>query len=148
MAQATATSPQALTQVAHAMVTTYNDRDWSKAKATMTADFTYEELATGRKLTGADQTIEAWKGWATAFPDSKGTIHGTHVADDGTVTVELTWKGTHKGPLPMPSGTLAATGKAIEVRACAVVEVAGDRARAERHYFDMMSLLRQLGVTG
>jgi len=48
----------------------------------------------------------------------------------------------------MPSGTLAATGKPIEVRACAVVEVVGERARAERHYFDMMSLLRQLGVTG
>ncbi len=70
------------------------------------------------------------------------------MADDGTVTVELTWKGTHNGPLPMPSRTLAATGKPIEVRACAVVEVAGDRAWAERHYFDMMSLLRQLGVTG
>jgi len=28
-----------------------------------------------------------------------------------------------------------------------VVEVAGEKAKAQRHYFDMVTLLRQLGVT-
>ena len=57
-------------------------------------------------------------------------------------------KGTHKGPLQTPSGAIAPTGKPIEVRACAIIELAGDRAKGQRHYFDMATMLRQLGVTG
>jgi steroid delta-isomerase-like uncharacterized protein len=146
MAQATTLSPQALTKIAQGLILAYNDRDWNRAKASMTADFTYDEVATARKVTGADQTIELWKGWAQAFPDSKGTFQGSHVVNDGTVVLELTWKGTHKGPLQTPTGAIAATGKPIEVRACAIVEIAGERARLQRHYFDMATLLRQIGV--
>ena len=49
MAQATALSPQALIDVAKATVTSYNDRDWAKAKGTMTPDFVYDEVSTGKK---------------------------------------------------------------------------------------------------
>jgi steroid delta-isomerase-like uncharacterized protein len=148
MAQATALSPQALINAAKAPFLAYNDKDWTKAKATITPDFVYDEVATGRKVTGADQTLEAWKGWAQAFPDSKGTIHAAHVTNEGSVVLEVTWKGTHKGPLQTPNGSIAATGKAIEVRGCAIVAIAGERAREQRHYFDMATLLRQIGVAG
>jgi steroid delta-isomerase-like uncharacterized protein len=148
MAQATTLSPQALTNAAKAIIQAYNEKDWDKAKASITPDFVYDEVATGRKLTGADQTLDAWKGWAQAFPDSKGSFQGSHVANDGTVVLELTWKGTHQGPLQTPKGPIAPTGKRIEVRACAVVEIAGDKARTQRHYFDMATLLQQIGVMG
>ena len=146
MAQATAASPQTLINAAKGLIMAYNEKDWAKAKASITSDFAYDEVATGRKTSGADATLEAWKGWAQAFPDSKGTFQGARATDDGTVVLELTWKGTHKGSLQTPTGPIAPTGKAIEVRACAIVEVAGDKARAQRHYFDMATLLRQLGV--
>lgn len=146
MAQATTLSPQALTKIAQGLIVAYNNRDWNQVKASITADFTYDEVATARKVTGADQTIELWKGWAQAFPDSKGTFQGSHVVNDGTVVLEVTWKGTHKGPLQTPTGAIAPTGKPIEVRACAIVEIAGERARLQRHYFDMATLLRQIGV--
>ena len=146
MAQATAVSPQASIDIAKATVTVYNDRDWAKAKTVLASDFVYDEVATARKVTGADQTLDLWKGWAQAFPDSKGTVQNARATGDGTVVLEVTWKGTHKGALQTPSGPIAATNKPIEVRACAVVEIQGDRARSERHYFDMATLLRQIGV--
>jgi len=146
MAQATAVSPQAAIEIAKATVTAYNDRDWAKAKTVLTPDFVYEEIATARKVTGADQTLDLWKGWAQAFPDSKGTVQNARAATDGTVVLEVTWKGTHKGALQTPSGPIPATNKSIEVRACAVLEIQGERARSERHYFDMATLLRQIGV--
>jgi limonene-1,2-epoxide hydrolase len=34
------------------------------------------------------------------------------------------------------------------MRACAVMEIAGDKVRLQRHYFDMATMLGQLGVTG
>ena len=148
MTQATATSPKTLLNAAKALVETFNARDWDAARAAITTDFVYEEMGTGRKLTGADASIEAFKGWVQAFPDANGTYRGTHVADDGTVVLEVTWSGTHRGPLQTPSGSIAPTGKRIDVPACMVVDVAGGKARAQRHYFDMVTLLRQLDVAG
>lgn len=148
MAQATALSPQALTTAAKALIETYNDRNWDKARAAITPDFLYDEIATGRRLTGADETLDAWKGWAEAFPDSRGTFQGTHVAEDGAVVLEITWTGTHQGPLQTPGAPIPPTGRRIEIRACAVVEFSGEKARTQRHYFDMATLLRQIGVLG
>lgn len=148
MAQATTLSPRALVTAAKAVIEAYNDKNWERAKASITRDFVYDEVATGRKLTGSDATLEAWKGWAEAFPDSTGDFQGAHVAENGTVVLELTWKGTHRGPLQTPKGPIAATGKPIEMRACAIFQIAGEKARSQRHYFDMATLFRQLGVTG
>jgi len=148
MAQATKLSPQALINTAKAPFLAYNDKNWDQAKASMTPDFVYDEVASGRKVTGIDATLALWKGWAEAFPDSKGSFQGAHAAEDGTVVLEVTWKGTHQGPLQTPKGAIAATGKRIDVRACVVVEVAGEKARAQRHYFDMATLLQQIGVAG
>ena len=148
MAQATTLSSQALAAAAQALIEAYNAKDWERAKASITQDFVYDELATGRKLTGRDATIEAWKGWAEAFPDSRGEYRAVHVADQGTVVLEVTWKGTHRGPLQTPNGSIAPTGRTIEVPACGVGEIGDDTARVQRHYFDMATLLRQLGVAG
>jgi steroid delta-isomerase-like uncharacterized protein len=148
MAQATTLSPQALITAAKALIEAYNDKDWERVKASITQDFVYDELATGRKVTGRDATVDVFKGWADAFPDSKGVYRAVHVAGNGTVVLEVTWKGTHRGPLQTPNGPIAATGKPFEVPACLVVEIAEEKARAQRQYFDMATLLRQLGVAG
>src|SRR6185312_2263794 len=71
MAQATAVSPQTLVAAARVPVEAYNDKDWKQAKAGMASDFRYEEMATARKATNVDDTLELWKGWADAFPDSR-----------------------------------------------------------------------------
>ncbi|MEP6687630.1 MAG: ester cyclase [Gemmatimonadales bacterium] len=144
--QATILSPKALTDAASALILAYNEKDWARAKTTITPTFLYEEIATGRRIEGADQTIEAWKGWATAFPDSQGSLDQTHVAGNNTVVLELTWRGTHQGVLQTPTGGIPPTGKRIEIRAVAVIEVAGEKARTQRHFFDMATLLQQLGI--
>jgi steroid delta-isomerase-like uncharacterized protein len=143
--QATAVSPQALTDAAKGLITAYNDKNWDKVKAGITSDFLYDEVGTGRRVEGADQTVTTWKGWAQAFPDSKASFDRTHAAGNDTVVLELTWRGTHQGPLETPVGSIPATGKKIEIRAVAIVELKGEKARTQRHFFDMATLLQQLG---
>lgn len=145
MAQATALSPQALIDAAKAMITAYNDKNWDRVRASMATGFIYDEIATGRKTEGVDESVTLWQGWAQAFPDSKATFH-TALASGNTVTLELTWRGTHKGSLQTPGGSIPATGKTIEIRACQVSELAGDKVSSQRHYFDMATLLRQIGA--
>jgi len=110
--------------------------------------YLYDEVGTGRKVQGLDQVLALWRGWATALPDSKATFHSALVSGN-TVVLEVTWRGTHTGPLEMPKGPIAATGKRIELRACNVIEISAERGKAklQRQYFDMGTLLQQLGIT-
>jgi steroid delta-isomerase-like uncharacterized protein len=144
-AQSTMLSPQQLIEAAKAPLLAYNQKDWNAARASITSNFTYDEVGTRRKVQGADQTITLWKGWAEALPDSKATFDNA-VASGNTVVLEVTWRGTHTGPLQTPKGSFAGTGKLIELRGCVVVELAEGKARLQRHYFDMGTLLQQLGI--
>ncbi|MGH7497832.1 MAG: ester cyclase [Gemmatimonadales bacterium] len=146
-AQSTMLSPQQLIEAAKVPEIAYNDKNWNAVRASVTPDVIYDEIATGRRLQGVDQAIAAWQGWAKAFPDSKATFDNA-IATGNTVVLEVTWRGTHTGPLETPTGTIAATGKRIEIRACVFVELTGEKTRLQRHYFDMASLLKQIGVAG
>jgi steroid delta-isomerase-like uncharacterized protein len=132
-------------EIAKASVSTYNDKNWSKAKDTLAADAVYDEKGTHRRIQGSGQIIEAWQGWAKAFPDSKATFV-REFASGNTVVLELVWKGVHTGPLQTPSATIPASNKSIELPACQVVQVEGDKVKSVSHYFDMLTLLTQIGA--
>ena len=145
--QSTMIPQQQLIDAAKAPMLAFNEKNWGAVRASISPDFVYDEVATNRKVQGVDQVIPLWQGWATAFPDSKATFQ-RELLSGNTVVLEVTWRGTHSGPLQTPNGPIAATGNRIEVRACMAIEVAGDKAKAQRHYFDMGTLLQQIGVAG
>ncbi len=134
-----------IANVAKASISAYNDKNWEKVRATLTADCLYDEVATNRKAKGIDEVLAIWQGWAKALPDSKATF-GNQFVTDNTVVLEITWRGTHTGPMATPRGEIPPTGKTIELRACQVIEVSGERAKSIRQYFDMATLTQQLGV--
>ena len=142
-AQATKLSPAQLITAAKASLQTFNDKDWEALKATVTPDFVYDEVGTGRKVQGVDAVLALMKEWAVTVPDSRATVNNACASGD-TVIMEITWRGTHKGALRTPKGEIPASGKPIELRSCIVCEMAGDRLRAERQYFDMMTMLKQI----
>ena len=131
--------------VAKEQVIAYNEKDWNRARAALAPEVVYDEVGTHRKLKGVDDVLTAWKGWATAIPDSRATFHSETVSGN-TAVLEITWKGTHSGPLNTGKGEIPATGKKIELRAIQVVDVADDRVKSVRQYFDMGTLLQQIGV--
>jgi steroid delta-isomerase-like uncharacterized protein len=132
---------------AKALQSAYNEKNWKAVRERITPDFLYDEVATHREVQGAELAVGLWQGWARAFPDSRASFDHA-VASGDTVVLEVTWRGTHTGRLETPIGTVPPTGRTIQIRACIVVGMAGDRARWERHYFDMTTLLDQLGITG
>jgi steroid delta-isomerase-like uncharacterized protein len=139
------TTPQAMIDAAKASILAYNDKNWDNVRASLTPDALYDEVATQRKLQGLDEVVECWQGWARALPDSKATIHSA-MASGTTVCIEMTWRGKHTGPLELPTGPVAATNRQIDVRSCQIFDMSGTKARTIRHYFDMATLLQQLGV--
>ncbi|MFB3905220.1 MAG: ester cyclase [Acidobacteriota bacterium] len=140
------TTTESAIDIGKAAVLDYNKKDWDAARANMAPGYVYDEVATRRRVKGVDEALAIWRGWAAAFPDSQGEI-STAIQSGDTVVVEITWRGTHTGPLETPRGTVSPTGKRIEIRACQIHTIANGRIQTTRHYFDMATLAEQLGVT-
>jgi steroid delta-isomerase-like uncharacterized protein len=139
-------SNQALIDAAKASLIAYGEKDWDAVRRVVTPGLVYDEVSTNRTVRGIDDVLTIWKGWAAAFPDSKATFGEAHVSGN-TVILELTWRGTHTGPLRTAVGEIPATGRPIEMRACQIVEVADGKTQQIRQYFDMATMMTQLGVS-
>jgi steroid delta-isomerase-like uncharacterized protein len=134
-----------LIDAAKASIIAFGEKDWNAYKASVAPDILYHEYATHRKIGGIDKVLPAMQDWSSAFPDSKATIHNEFVSGN-TVVLEVTWHGTHEGALQTPEGRFEATGKSVEVPACLVIEVENGKTKSMRHYFDMGTLMQQLGI--
>jgi len=140
-----ALTTERMIKIAREQVDAFNTGDWERLQAGLTADSRYHELATQRKVEGPEQIVELFKGWKTAFPDGAGTV--TSAVGSGTMAVlEVTWKGTHTGPLGTAEGTIPASGKRQETPSAFVFDFEGDRIKESRQYFDSMTLLKQIGA--
>jgi steroid delta-isomerase-like uncharacterized protein len=136
---------QSLVDIAKAPIIAYNDKNWDAVEAAVAPGFIYDEVGTQRKIQGINDVLAAWRGWATAIPDSKATFDNASTSGN-TVILEVTWRGTQTGPLQTPTGQIQPSGKKIELRACQVIEVANGKVQVMRHYYDMVTMLQQLGA--
>lgn len=134
-----------LIRLARENVEAWNAGDWQRLKAALAPDVVYDEVGSQRRMQGADQFVRAYQGWKKAVPDGKGKITNS-VAADNTVVIEVTWMGTHNGPLETPGGTIPPSGKSWNLRGAQVVVLKDGKIKEVRQYFDMMTLLQQIGA--
>jgi steroid delta-isomerase-like uncharacterized protein len=136
---------QDLIRAARGVVEAFNASDWERCKAALAPDSLYDEVATARRVEGVGDIIPCWQGWKEAMPDVKGSVTNAF-ATGNTVILEVTWQGTHTGPLVGPKGTVPATGKQQTTRASWVLNFDGGQIKESRHYFDMLAFMQQLGL--
>jgi steroid delta-isomerase-like uncharacterized protein len=143
--QTEALTTDALVQIAREQIEAFNSGDWEQMGGLLASDARYHEFGTERVIEGPEQIIEAFKGWKAAFPDAAGTVTSSAATGD-TVVLEVTWKGTHTGPLTTAAGTIPASGKSQETPAAVFYVFEGAKIKASRHYFDALTLLKQIGA--
>lgn len=131
--------------VARACLDSFNRADWPAMKATLSADSVYDEHGTQRHVKRADEIISLFKAWKVAMPDVAGTV-GNALTSGDTVALEVTWKGTHTGPLETPAGTIPASGKKQTTPGIWSIDVKDGKVRSSRQYFDMLTFLQQIGA--
>ena len=136
---------QDLLSIAKNQIEAFNDADWDLWRTMVAPNCVVEEVGTQRKLVGHDENIASMKGWRTAFPDVKGTVKNALLSGD-TVVLELTWSGTHDGSLEGPGGIIPATGRHQNTDAAFIAKFSDGLIVHVRHYFDMMTLLAQIGA--
>ena len=119
----------------------FNDRDsdadpWS-------ADA--EMIAPGAHVSGRDNVIGFIAVFQEAFPDLRLEIKQL-LTDRPAVAAEGIMTGTHDGVLHTPTGDVAPTGRAVELRWAALYVTDGDTLKSEHLFFDQMDFLGQLGL--
>jgi steroid delta-isomerase-like uncharacterized protein len=134
-----------LDQLARETVEAFNRSDWDAVRAMTGPGYVYEEIGTGRRTVGADETIAALEQWKTALPDVTGEVVRV-VVDGDTAVLEIVWRGTQTGPLPMGAGELPPSGRSIEIYSTMWQQWREDQLAAERHHLDVLSMLAQLGA--
>jgi steroid delta-isomerase-like uncharacterized protein len=134
-----------MVKIAREQVDAFNNGNWELVLAGLTPDARYDELGTQRKMEDPQKIVEVFKGWKAAFPDAVGTVTSA-IASGNTVALEVTWTGTHTGPLETAEGTIPASGKRQETPAGLFYTFEGDKIKESRHYFDSLTLLKQIGA--
>ena len=132
-------------KIARGIVEAHSAADWARVRESLTPDSVYEEYGTQRRIEGSDAIVAALQGWKKAFPDVKGTVDKA-LAAGNTVSIEVTWRGTHTGPLETANGSLPASGKAFTLVTSWTMDVQGGKVKDSRHYFDLATILQQIGA--
>ena len=137
---------QSAEDTARESIECFNAGDFDRLRSLLADDSYEEELSTQRRLEGADAQVDVARGWKQAFPDGQGTVTGTYT-DGNTVAIELTWEGTQSGPLQTPDGQeFPPSNRRATVKAVQVMEIEDGKIKSTRHYFDLMTILQQIGA--
>ena len=133
---------------ATAITEAFNSRDWDGHRQYLADNCTYVEFATGRESTGPDAWVGNSQAWAAAFSNAKGETTSSYEVGN-TVIQEITWTGTNDGPMTTPDGqSIPATNNSMTTHASWIVTFEGGKVVRAHHYFDMMSMMAQLGLVG
>ena len=136
---------QEITNLVQENIEALNANDTNRFEATLTDDITYQALGIHAHIQGRDEVIKMIQEWKQAFPDVKVTIQSI-IASGNQAAAEITWGGTHLGEMVAPGGTIAASGKRFQIQASLVFTSEGGKMKEMHHYYDLMTLLQQIGA--
>jgi len=120
------------------------NQEWDRVAEVFAPDIETTEPGAGT-MHGLEAMVAYGTAFNTAFPD--GRLHLDSAVESGdSIVVEGRFTGTHNGPLVSPAGTIAPTGRRLELPYCDVFKVKNDRIAAHRIYYDRVDFMAQLGL--
>jgi steroid delta-isomerase-like uncharacterized protein len=136
---------ESATEVVIRYYAAYNRRALDDAAALVADDVEWINLPLGVTHRGREEFRRFLQNYTSAFPDSRVEVTGTFACGDH-VAVEFTARGTHAGPLEGAGATIPATGRSIDIRLCEIIEVRDGSIVRGRSYWDLATMMRQLGL--
>ena len=123
----------------------WNDPDPERGAAVIADDCQFVDVPRSEKLIGPDGYRRDYYRWRTAFPDGRVEIVNVIAAGDDVV-VEFINRGTNTGPISTAQGDFPATNRRIEVPYCSVMRIQAGKVVSGCDYYDVRTILRQLGL--
>ena len=131
--------------IARAFFEGWNERDFDRPAALVAEDGEIVEVATGESFRGPAGARHEYEKWAAGLPDGRVEINNV-IASGNWAVVESTLRGTNTGPFASAAGEIPATGQALEFDFCTVMEIKDGKVVRGRHYHDVATMMRQLGL--
>ena len=119
----------------------WNSHDVERITSFLADEFLYEDVPAGVAHRNKDEFKASWRDFFAACPDFRVEWKTLFVAGDWAGG-EWVMSGTQTGDWPI----LPATGKSVTLRGAAIIELKDGRIKRNADYWDMLSLMQQLGV--
>ena len=120
--------------------------DIDGALSFLTEDHVGHDMGTGAIMKGHDENRADMENWNTTFSNLKVEALN-HVESGDTVVTELKMSGVNTGDLAQPDGSkIPATGKSVEMNGCQVAVFEGGKMKKSTQYYNMMTMMAQLGL--
>ena len=119
----------------------WSSHDFDRLLPLFTDDVVYEDVTMAAVNHGKDELRAFGEAFFVAFPDVTFELT-SRFANGSRGGAEWVMRGTHRGDMP----GLPATGKQVDVRGASIMEFADGRISRCSDYWDMATLLKQLGV--
>jgi steroid delta-isomerase-like uncharacterized protein len=123
----------------------FSKSDVDRVEALASDDLELLDIATGETFRGKEGARRNAEGWFTPFPDVQVELVNLVVAGEWEVA-EGIGRGTNTGPIRTPDGEIPATGRSMEARFCAISRVRDGKLVESRDYYDLGSIMQQLGL--
>jgi steroid delta-isomerase-like uncharacterized protein len=138
-------SEQENIHIAEKLFEAINAHDLSRAEHYEADDYTFEAPGANGVQNG-DQARAYIQGFIDAFSDLHFELK-QKIAQGDYVVINWVGSGTHTGPLRTPTGaTIPPTGKKVVVPGSNTYQIKNGKAVAGQTYWDMVTLLAQLGL--
>lgn len=123
-----------------------NAHDMAATLATIHPDCVFRDMATGQVFPGLAGAERHYRQWWDAFGNvvERSALGGAHWIDEETYVAEPQYVGRHAGPFL----GLAPTGRGFTLPFVVFVRFRDGLFVEERFYYDLATLLRQLGQDG
>lgn len=123
------------------LVSAWNSHDPARLAAFYTPDATFEEVPLGSPLHGQAAIRAMLTGLFTAFPDFVMTA-GNRAEHSDCLAWEWIVTGTHRAEF----NGIPATNRPVKMRGVSWCCLRGGKVAENREYWDLATLLKQLGV--
>ncbi len=138
-------SKQENVKIAQMFIDNFNAHEPERNDAFVTDDYQAEGPGAAGPMTREQINMQN-RGFLTAFPDLHFEVKLT-LSQGDYVVVHWVGTGTHTGPLPTPSGgAIPPTGKKVTVPGSSTYQVREGKVARAWSFWDMSSLLGQLGL--
>jgi steroid delta-isomerase-like uncharacterized protein len=118
-----------------------NRRDIPGLLATLVDDPLYVIMASGLRYEGKEGVARFYQGLFDGLPDATFDLKTVTIGEE-MVVEESVFRGTHNGPL----FEIPPTGKYVTFPLIIMFPAVGDKFGGERMYFDLNTLLVQMGL--
>ncbi|MGE5679784.1 MAG: ester cyclase [Bacillota bacterium] len=123
----------------------FNSRKFDEGRVFIDNSCEFINPVFGTNLKGPDGYKKGFEVWLKAFPDGKVKINNI-IAGEDFVAVEFTGSGNNTGTLSTPQGEIKPTRKLVNLPFCEVLNIKSGKIVRSVLYYDLASMLRQMGV--